>query len=230
LELTFDERSDFVFIGNGKHLPNLDAIAYLKKFIWPLILKKLTDVSLHIYGPYLPPKIVEFHNPRERFFVHGWVEDARNMMSNARINLVPLRYGAGLKGKVFLAATSGTPSLITSIGAEGTHLETMSDLIGRDENDFAQKAVAAYLDRELWNRTQQQAYDLFSTHFDKKKNESNLIKALQILQQDLPAHRDQNIIGGMLLHHSMGSTKYLSKWIALKQEKEKRKEDPNPIL
>ncbi len=230
MEITFEERSDFVFIGNGKHLPNVDAIEYLKKSIWPLILKRLPDVSLHIYGPYLPPKIVALHNPRERFFVHGWVEDAKRMMRKARVNLVPLRYGAGLKGKVFLAATNGTPSVITSIGAEGTHFESMSDLMSVDANDFAQKAVALYQDSELWHINQQQGYNLLRTHFDKKQNEGNLIKALQNLKQDLMVHRDHNIIGSMLMHHSMASTKYLSKWIALKQEKEKRTEDPNPIL
>lgn len=229
-EITFEERSDFVFIGNGKHPPNIDAIEYLKKSIWPLMLKKLPEVSLHIYGPYLPPKIVSLHNHKERFFVHGWVEDAKQMMRNIKVNLVPLRYGAGLKGKVFLAATNGTPSVNTSIGAEGTYLENMSDLIGEDANDFAQKAVALYEDRDLWYRSQQQGYNLLRVHFDKKENEGNLIKALQNLQYDVKAHRDQNIIGSMLMHHSMASTKYLSKWISLKQEKENRKEDPKPIL
>ncbi|WP_297764133.1 glycosyltransferase [uncultured Muriicola sp.] len=229
-EITFEERSDFVLIGNGKHAPNIDAIAYLKKSIWPLILKRLPEASLHIYGPYLPPKILALHNPKERFFVDGWVENAEKMMRKARVNLVPLRYGAGLKGKVFLAVTSGTPSVITRIGVEGTHLESMSDLIGTDANEFAQKAVALYQDSELWHKSQQQGYNLLRTHFDKKKNESNLIKALQILKQNLMEHRDHNIIGSMLMHHSMASTKYLSKWIALKQEKEKRSEDPNPIL
>jgi glycosyltransferase involved in cell wall biosynthesis len=190
----------------------------------------LPDVSLHIYGPYLPPKILAFHNPKDRIFVHGWVEDSTKMMRSARINLVPLRYGAGLKGKVFLAATSGTPSVITSIGAEGTHLESIPDLMGKDANDFAQKAVAVYRDSKLWYKSQRQAYNLLRTHFDKKEHETNLMKALQNLQQNLLERRDHNIIGSMLLHHSMASTKYLSKWIALKQEKEKSKEDPNPIL
>lgn len=229
-ENTFKERLDFAFIGNGKHAPNIDAIQHLKKSIWPLIQKKLPQASLHIYGPYLPPKIVEFHSPREGFLVHGWVEDAKNMMCKARVNLVPLRYGAGLKGKVFLAATSGTPSVISSIGAEGTHLENISDLIGEDSNDFAQKAVAVYQDRELWHKCQQQGYNLLRKHFNKKEHESNFINTLQKLQHDLEAHRDHNIIGNMLMHHSMASSKYLSKWIALKQAKEKKKEDPNPNL
>ncbi len=229
-EITFGERSDFVFIGNGKHPPNIDAIEYLKKSIWPLILKKLPEASLHIYGPYLPPKIIALHNPKERFFVDGWVEDAKQMMRNVRVNLVPLRYGAGLKGKVFLAATSGAPSMITNIGAEGTSLENMSDLIGEGANDFAQKAVALYQDSDLWHRSQQQVYNLLRVHFDKKENERDLIKALQNLQKNVKVHRDHNIIGSMLMHHSMASSKYLSKWISLKQEKANKKEDPKPIL
>jgi len=229
-ETNFEERSDFVFIGNGKHGPNIDAIEYLKRSIWPLILKKLPQATLHIYGAYLPQKIMAFQNPKEGILVHGWVKDAKKMMSKTRVNLVPLRYGAGLKGKLFLAATSGTPSVVSSIGAEGTHLENMSDLIGMEVDDFAEKAVALYQDGELWYRRQQQAYKVLRTHFEKKENESNFSKALQNLKQDLLVHRDHNIIGGMLMHHSMASTKYLSKWIALKQDSEKRKEDGNPIL
>jgi hypothetical protein len=106
----------------------------------------------------------------------------------------------------------------------------MPDLIGEDANDFAQKAVEVYQDRELWHKSQQQGYDLLRKHFNKKEHESNFINTLQKLQHDLEAHRDHNIIGNMLMHHSMASSKYLSKWIALKQAKEKKKEDQNPNL
>ncbi len=220
-ELAFEDRSDFVFIGNGKHPPNIDAIENLKTSIWPIIEKILPEVSLHIYGPYLPPKIEAFHNPVERFFVHGWVEDAEEMMRKARVNLAPLRYGAGLKGKIFLAASNGTPSVTTTIAAEGTHLHTMSDLIGTDSNDFAKKAINLYQDADLWQRSKEEGYNTLQKFFGKKENERRLINTLQNLKNDLMAHRNQNIVGSMLLHHSMASTKYLSKWITLKQEMEK---------
>jgi len=221
LGFRYEERSDFVFIGNGKHAPNIDAIEYLKKSIWPLIYKKLPKVSLHIYGPYLPPKILAFHNPRERFFVHGWVEDAKKMMRKARVNISPLRYGAGLKGKLFLAATSGTPSVITNIAAEGSYFDKITDLMSTDAIDLAKKAIDLYQDRELWQKSQQQGFNLLRKHFEKKEQESNLINALQNLIKDLMLHRDRNIIGSILMHHSMLSTKYLSQWITLKQQKEK---------
>ncbi len=220
---SFEDRTDFVFIGNGKHTPNIDAIEYLQKSIWPLISKSLPQAFLHIYGAYLPPKILALNNENKRFLVHGWVEDSKKMMRNARVNLVPLRYGAGLKGKVFLATTCGTPTVLTKIGAEGTHLENLSDTIGINANDLAQKAVALYQDAALWNRSQQQGYRSFRKQFDQKEREEQLIRSLQILKNDLKKHREQNIIGSMLMHHSMASSKYLSKWISLKQEKDRLK-------
>jgi len=76
---------------------------------------------MHVYGAYPPPKATQLHNPKQKFYVLGWVESAEHVMKNARICLAPLRFGAGLKGKLLDAMQFGTPSITTEIGAEGMH-------------------------------------------------------------------------------------------------------------
>ncbi len=226
---SFQERKDFVFIGNGKHAPNTDAITYLKHEIWPLIKKEVPQASLHIYGAYMPPKIKALNNAEEHFFVHGWAEDVKEIMQQSRVNLAPLRYGAGLKGKLFMAASHGTPSVTSAIGAEGTHLQNIAPLVGTDTNDFAQKAIAVYQDCSLWNNCKLQGTEMLHKHFNKVEHEAILLHTLQDLQANLREHREQNFTGSMLLHHNMASSKYLSKWISLKQEKSEINADPDPI-
>ena len=97
----YSERRDFVSIGNFLHPPNLDVVRYLKKDIWPRIRKELPETKLHIYGAYDTPNIKEMHNEKEGFLVHGFVENAFEVLNSARVLLAPLRFGAGLKGNSF---------------------------------------------------------------------------------------------------------------------------------
>ncbi|MGB6153364.1 MAG: glycosyltransferase [Pricia sp.] len=116
---SFESRKDFVCIGNGKHAPNIDAIIWLKQEIWPLIRKALPDANLTIYGAYLPERILQMDNTEEGFRVMGWAESADQVLKKARVGLAPLRFGAGIKGKLIDAMQAGTPTVTTSIGAEG---------------------------------------------------------------------------------------------------------------
>lgn len=86
---SFEARKDFVCIGNGKHAPNVDAILWLKKEIWPLIRKELPDTNLHIYGAYLPEYIRQMDNAKEGFRILGWAENAEAELQKARISLAP---------------------------------------------------------------------------------------------------------------------------------------------
>ena len=121
--IDFDDRSDFIYLGNGKHLPNIDAVQWLKKEIWPRILEIVPWAQLHIYGAYLPRNVLQLHKPSEGFNVRGRATSVNKVMGRARVNLAPLRFGAGLKGKLIDAMYNGTPSVTTSIGAEGLHAQ-----------------------------------------------------------------------------------------------------------
>ena len=100
---SFSERTDFVSIGNFLHPPNSDVIFYLKNDIWPLIKSQLPQANLHVYGAYDTQAIRSMHNKKDGFLLHGYVEDAFEVVNSSRVLLAPLRFGAGLKGKLILA-------------------------------------------------------------------------------------------------------------------------------
>ena len=97
---SFEERQHFISIGNFRHAPNWDAVLQLKTEIWPKIRKRLPKAEMHIYGAYPPPKATQLHNAKEGFLIKGWAEDAQKVMQQARLCLAPLRFGAGIKGKL----------------------------------------------------------------------------------------------------------------------------------
>jgi len=215
---SFSERKDFICIGNGKHAPNIDAIVWLKKEIWPLIRDQLNDARLQIYGAYLPEFINQMHTPKVGFLVHGWAEDKKMVFENARINLAPLRFGAGIKGKLVDGMTFGTPSISTSIGAEGMHNNlSWNGTIIDQAGAFARAAVSLYTDENAWQKAQLLGIEIIDQVYDAEKLHNKLSTAIDQLTEGLIAHRKQNFIGVMLQHHSLASTKFMSKWIEEKK-------------
>lgn len=216
---SFQERTDFVFMGNGKHAPNVDAITWMKQHIWPRIRQKLPNGNLKIYGSYLPHTVLEMHNPNDGFLVLGWAKDAKAVLCNARVCLAPLRFGAGIKGKLLEAMQSGTPSVTTRIGAEG--IANGLPWNGRVEDDaaaFANAAVELYSEETPWKQFQQNGVAIINQNFSGKEHSATLHEKIKQLSSHLEAHRKNNFIGTMLRHQTMAGTKYLSKWIALKNK------------
>ena len=213
-------RKDFICIGNGKHAPNIDAIVWLKKEIWPLIRESLPKVNLHIYGGYLPEHIRQMHNPKDGFYVEGWAESVTEVMEQSRINLAPLRFGAGIKGKLIDAMQCGTPSITTSIGAEGIHGELpWNGWITDDTDSFANAAVALYNNASDWRRSQENGVAIINTFYDKATLDKRLSDKIQNLQNKLTAHRETNFFGALLRHQTLNSSKYMAKWIEAKNKK-----------
>ncbi|MCK5872935.1 MAG: glycosyltransferase, partial [Methylococcales bacterium] len=115
----YEERQHFMTIGNFKHKPNIDAVRHLRKRIWPLIRNKLPKSEMHVYGAYPSEAVKQLESKKEGFFIKGWISNKKDAFVNYRICLAPLRFGAGQKGKLLDAMYFGTPSITTSIGAEG---------------------------------------------------------------------------------------------------------------
>lgn len=215
---SFEMRRDFLFMGNGKHTPNIDAIVWLKKEIWPLIRKALPKVNLNVYGAYLPEHIKQMHNPKQGFFVNGWGENKIEIFQNSRINLAPLRFGAGIKGKLIDAMQMGTPSITTVIGAEGMNANLeWCGTIAESAESFAQVATALYKDEKKWQQGQKRGISIINKLYYNKKLSAKFLKEIQHLESNLITHRIQNFIGAMLQHQTMSSTKFMSKWIESKQ-------------
>ncbi|MCQ8889697.1 glycosyltransferase [Pseudoalteromonas carrageenovora] len=216
---SFDERAHFMTIGNFRHAPNWDAVLYLQK-IWPLIRKQLPKAELHIYGSYPPPKATALNNPKNGFLIKGWADNAYDVMQSARVCLAPLRFGAGIKGKLLEAMIMQTPSVTTSIGAEGMHNDLpWSGKVANNTEDFANAAVELYNNQTDFEHAQQAGNTLLNTLYDKVRLSAALINKIDAISSDLAAHREKNFTGQMLKHHTMRSTQYMAQWIAEKNKK-----------
>lgn len=214
----FEERSNFVTIGNFRHEPNLDAVLYLKQTIWPLIKAKLPEAELHIYGAYPTEKVLQLNNEKEGFLVKGHVADVNTVMQSSRICLAPLRFGAGLKGKVIDAMKNGTPCIMTSVAAEGIfNLMETDDCVLDNPKDYAKQAVLLYKDPSEWQFYSNNGFKVINERFQKEKFEKVLINTVENLSSNLARHRYENFIGQLLQHHTVQSIKYMSKWIEAKQ-------------
>ena len=211
---SFENRFDFVSIGNFLHSPNLDAVSYLKKDIWPFIRSRLPKANLHVYGAYDTQAVRSLHNKMDGFLVHGYVEDAFKVVNSARVLLAPLRFGAGLKGKLIQAMQCGTPSAMSTIAAEGIFgSHQPNGFIENDSNFYTEKCINLYSTESIWNDFQKKGFEVLEQRFDKEEFHSKLIDRIHLLKSTLNAHRSTNFIGQLLAYHQFQSTKYMSRWI-----------------
>lgn len=216
----FDERSHFITIGNFFHGPNYNSVLYLKNTIWPLIKKQLPEAELHVYGAYAPKKVIQLQNEKEGFLVKGFTEDVHAVMQKAKVCLVPLRFGAGLKGKLIDAMQNGTPCTMTSIAGEGMFgAMEPNGYIEDDPNIFAQKAVELYTDESVWNKKQQFGFQVINQRFNQETSYQKLDTVLKEIREQLHKKRLDNFTGQMLSHHTLQSTKYMARWIEEKNRK-----------
>lgn len=213
----FKDRKHFITMGNFKHRPNRDSVLFLKQEIWPTVRKELPDAEIHIYGAYSTKELLQLNNIKEGFLVKGWAADKKHVYMNSRVCLAPLRFGAGLKGKLIDAMLFGTPCVTTSTGAEGMQGQLpWNGFIADYAGIIAKKAVLLYQDEETWNQARINGFNLLKNNFNKQFFESDLKDCIDDLRLNLKQHRENNFIGSMLAHHTMKSTKYLSKWIEAK--------------
>jgi glycosyltransferase involved in cell wall biosynthesis len=216
---TFEERKDFIFIGNFLHEPNWNAVQYLKDTIWPLIKKRLPEVVLNVYGAYPSQKVLQLHNAKEGFFIMGRAIDAQEVVQEARVVLAPLRFGAGIKGKLLEAMECGTPSVTTSIGSESMHGDLpWNGFVTDDVTDFVDAAVQLYQDKAIWQKAQQNGISIINQRYSKGLFESEFRAKIEFLRSNLQQHRLHNFMGAMLQHHTLKSTKYMSRWIEEKNK------------
>lgn len=221
---TFELRQHFITIGNFLHAPNYDAVLNLKQIIWPLIRKQLPKAELHIYGAYESQKVLQLHNKKEGFFIKGFTEDVNKVMQNAKVCLAPLRFGAGLKGKLTDAMQNGTPCAMSTIAAEGMFGDEkgvlndveVNGFIEDQPDRFAKCAVELYQGAALWVKAQRNGFNVLNNRFNKTDFESDFSNRIAELLKGLKLHRQNNFMGQLLRHQTLQSTKYMSKWIEAK--------------
>jgi glycosyltransferase involved in cell wall biosynthesis len=162
--LAFDARRDLLFLGNLAHPPNRDAVRYFVEEIFPLVRDQLFDARLSIVGDNVPPEIKAYASDTVR--VLGYVPDieplfasCKVMVASSRVMVAPLRFGAGVKGKIGESLAHGLPVVTTSIGAEGMGFTDGEDaLVADDPRAFAAAVARAYTDEELWQKLSDAGY------------------------------------------------------------------------
>ena len=216
--LAYEDRKDFVFIGNFLHEPNYDAVIQLKSF-WKQIKTKLPQTKLNVYGAYPIQKVQQLHNEKEGFLIHGRAENALEVIKSARVLLAPLRFGGGIKGKLLEAMVVGTPSVTTTIGSEGISNDSFwNGYIADDWEDFILKAIELYSNTMVWNTSQLSGVDILKHKFSIDMYRVSFFNSIETLSNTLNTHRKFNFIGAILQKESHASTKFMSKWIEAKNK------------
>lgn len=155
----FEQRDDILFIGSFLHTPNIDAVLYFCEEILPLVRKTLPDIKFHIIGNAPPPQVLAM-NDHTRVIVHGHIKDITPLFRHSKLSVAPLRFGAGIKGKIATSFAYETPVIATSIAVEGMEININDDLVVADTPQlFADAIVSAYTTKDHWNRLSKSGRD-----------------------------------------------------------------------
>jgi GT2 family glycosyltransferase len=161
----FAHRQDLVFVGGFRHPPNVDAVTWFVREVFPHVRERLPTVRFHCIGGHAPDAILAL-DAIDGVVVHGHVPDIDPYMQGVRIALAPLRYGAGVKGKVNLSMAHGQPVVATACAVEGMHLRDGVDVLVADEpTAFAEAIVRLYTDEALWTQLRDAALISVEQHF-----------------------------------------------------------------
>lgn len=176
----FELRKDLLFVGSFAHHPNLDAVEWLVATIFPQVRNELPGVNLAIVGSQPTPDILAMEG--KGVIVHGWVPQLDELYNQSRIFVAPLRFGAGMKGKVGEACAFGLPVVTTAIGAEGMGLvQGESILIADTADEFVNSVVELYRNEELWGRLATHAKATVSKCFSPGPVRANLARSIKSL-------------------------------------------------
>ena len=170
-------RRDIVFVGTYQHPPNEDAVVFFAREVWPLVRPRLPGTRFLIAGSALTPAVTALAG--EGVEVLGFVPELRPLLDAARLSVAPLRFGAGLKGKVATTLEAGLPTIATAIATEGTTLRDGEEvLIADTAAELAEAVVRLATDDELWHRLSAQGFAFARREFSFEANASRLAALL----------------------------------------------------
>jgi len=177
----FAEREGLVFIGGFQHPPNADAVLWYASEILPRVREALPGAKTYIVGSRVPSNVRAL--AAEDFVVTGYVPDVTSYFNNCRVSIAPLRYGAGVKGKINLAMSYGLPVIATTPSIEGMHLNPGEDvLIADDPAEFAAQIVRAYRDEALWQQLAAGGRDNIRKHFSRDVARSTITRLIALVR------------------------------------------------
>jgi glycosyltransferase involved in cell wall biosynthesis len=176
----YDKRNDIVFLGGFLHTPNIDAVLYFAHEIWPLVSQKLPDARFVIAGPDAPQEILDIAS--NTIIVKGFVEDLGSLFATAKLSVAPIRYGAGIKGKVLTSLGYGVPCVATCIATEGIGLTNGENILIADTPVvFAETVVRAFTTPENWNLLSRNGMDFIRQNYSRPVISSKLLDVFKEL-------------------------------------------------
>ena len=180
-EKEFYERKNICFFGNFLHRPNVDAINFFASEIFPSLKKKIPGIQFHIYGSNIPKDLItKIQNLDKKIKVKGFAADLKEILNNYKINIVPLRYGAGIKGKIGISLISGLPSIASSIAVEDMDCKNFRDIIICDKKEeYIRNIVQLYSNKDLWQKIRNNAVKKFTEKFGFRENQDRVFKYLK---------------------------------------------------
>ncbi|KAK9812031.1 hypothetical protein WJX73_010341 [Symbiochloris irregularis] len=205
----FGSRANFMTIGNWRHPPNRDGVQWLCRDIWPAIRQQLPDAELHIYGAYMAGDAQKYHKPAAGVCIKGFAPSL-DIMQQYRVCLAPLRFGAGLKGKIVDSWAHGLPVCTTPVGAEGMFPGAESQPEGFPV--FVAQATPGHT-APLHNWGLQLLQQLYGKDARLQVVKEALLTALQHMEK----RRSTDYVGQMLWSQQLRATEYFSRWIELKE-------------
>jgi GT2 family glycosyltransferase/glycosyltransferase involved in cell wall biosynthesis len=160
----FAVRRDWLFIGSFQHTPNIDAVIFFLEKIYPLVKERLPGAKFYVIGDKAPPEVVALAT--ENVIFTGLQPDVRPFFESVKLSVAPLRYGAGIKGKINQSMGFGVPVVATSLAVEGMGLIGREDVLVADEPEaFARALIELYQSEELWNRLSENSIKKTRAHY-----------------------------------------------------------------
>jgi glycosyltransferase involved in cell wall biosynthesis len=160
----FALRKDWLFIGSFQHTPNVDAVLFFVQSIYPLVRAHLPEAKFYIIGDKAPPEVVALTS--EKIVVTGLLKDPAPFFDSVRLSVAPLRFGAGVKGKINQSMAFGVPVVASSVAVDGTELRDREEILVADEpEDFAQALIELYESEQLWNRLSENGLKKTRAHY-----------------------------------------------------------------
>lgn len=216
----FAERNHIVFIGNMLHKPNQLAVDYIITHLWGPIRKALPDYQLMIYGEYATAKYKQLHRPRDGIFMHGYTDDHLSTIASAKLLLAPLQVGAGVKGKLIDAMTQGTPSITTPIGVEGIPHTSWPGAVCTNPDEMVNAAIRLMKDRDAWEYAASHCQPALLKSGVSLENAETFMTRIETSLERLQILRQRNSVQKVIMQQSLQASRYLSKWIMLKNASE----------
>ncbi len=177
---TFVERRDIVFLGGFMHKPNIDAVLFFAREIWPLISSTVPEARFIIGGADAPKEICDLAS--DTILVKGFVEDLAQFFETAKLSVAPLRFGAGIKGKILTSLGYGVPCVATSIASEGIGLvDGVNVLLANTPKEFAAAVIKAYTSSELWSSLSKNGQDWIRQNYSRQVVSSRLLDVFKTI-------------------------------------------------